>query len=56
MPRAVESSSTTPTRCPFCDSEAVVATAPKITSATYWRCERCGQLWHPARLLPRAFR
>jgi transposase-like protein len=39
-----------PTRCPFCASEAIAATGPKLTAASYWRCDKCGQLWHPARL------
>ena len=39
-----------PTKCPFCAATAIAATGPKLTAASYWRCEKCGQLWHPARL------
>ncbi len=51
MPREPETvTSPTPTRCPFCGSTALSATGHRITPATYWRCEKCGQLWHPERL------
>lgn len=40
----------TPSRCPFCDSTAIAASG-KITASSYWRCEHCGEVWHPARLL-----
>jgi len=42
-----------PTQCPFCLSRAVAATSHKITRASYWRCDTCGQLWNPERLVPR---
>jgi transposase-like protein len=40
----------TPTRCPYCASAAIVATGKKITTSSYWRCEGCGQVWNPGRL------
>jgi transposase-like protein len=39
-----------PKQCPFCHSPQIVATGRKVTPASYWRCEGCGQLWHPERL------
>jgi ribosomal protein L37AE/L43A len=35
-------------RCPYCLS-ADIASKP-LQPASYWRCETCGQLWHPNRL------
>jgi len=42
-----------PTICPFCASKNISAAGAKITASTYWRCEGCGQVWHPARLQER---
>jgi len=39
-----------PAKCPFCASDAIAATTQKVTAATYWRCEKCGQLWNSDRL------
>jgi ribosomal protein L37AE/L43A len=39
-----------PTRCPFCQSASITSTNQKLAASTYWRCEQCGQVWHPARL------
>jgi hypothetical protein len=36
-------------RCPYCSSGAV-ATNPKRPTTSYWRCEACGQIWHPDRI------
>jgi hypothetical protein len=38
------------TICPFCTSPKV-AHNPK-QSSSYYRCEACGQVWHPDRLRP----
>jgi ribosomal protein L37AE/L43A len=54
MPHDAEPTLVQPTRCPFCDSRAVTATNQKVTASTYWRCETCGQVWHPGRLLTTA--
>ena len=40
-----------PPQCPFCRSSRVLTTTKLVTDATYWRCEACGQVWNPARLL-----
>jgi len=36
--------------CPFCGSDATVATGRKISASSYWRCEGCGEMWHPDRI------
>lgn len=50
MSRAGDPTVAEPTRCPFCRSDAVTATDRKRSVATYWRCDGCGQVWHPERL------
>lgn len=51
MPRVQVSEETSrPGCCPFCQSSAVGTLAKAITSATYWRCHRCGEVWNVARL------
>jgi ribosomal protein L37AE/L43A len=52
LDRTAEPVVVAPSRCPFCRSPAVTATGQKITVATYWRCEACGQVWNPLRLRP----
>jgi predicted RNA-binding Zn-ribbon protein involved in translation (DUF1610 family) len=39
-----------PLRCPFCGSAAIAAASGKVSASTYWRCEKCAQLWNPERL------
>jgi ribosomal protein L37AE/L43A len=39
-----------PSRCPFCESSRITTNAKVEVATTYWRCEACGQLWHPGRL------
>lgn len=39
-----------PTACPFCKSKELAAADKPITSATYWRCLTCGELWNAERL------
>jgi len=39
-----------PTNCPFCQSAKVTTADRKRPAGAYWRCESCGQLWHPERL------
>jgi len=41
---------TQPRACPFCKSETISSTDRKVTEASYWRCEECGQLWNPGRV------
>ena len=50
VPLTIEAHPNAPAKCPFCASETIAATSQKVTVETYWRCETCGQLWHPARL------
>jgi transposase-like protein len=40
-----------PLQCPFCRSNRVLTTSKLVTDATYWRCQACGQIWNPARLV-----
>ena len=48
---AAGSSVPAPTECPFCRSRALATAAGKARASNYWRCETCGQLWNPERLL-----
>jgi transposase-like protein len=41
-----------PTICPFCRSPKIMTVSDKVDSATYWRCEGCGDVWNVARLRP----
>jgi transcription elongation factor Elf1 len=50
MPVEPDRRAAAPLTCPFCASETITATTQKVTVETYWRCEKCGQLWHPQRL------
>jgi len=47
-----DDASLVPRSCPYCNSSDVSATG-KVTAASYYRCQRCGQVWHPDRLGPR---
>jgi transposase-like protein len=38
-----------PKSCPFCQSPKISATG-KVTAQSYYRCNGCGQVWHPERL------
>ena len=40
----------TPTSCPFCRSKDLSTASKVINESTYWRCEKCGQIWNPGRL------
>jgi transposase-like protein len=50
MTRLVEELRGDPTHCPYCRSQAITTNPQKHAAAAYWRCETCGQLWHPDRL------
>jgi len=50
MPSETARQTAMPLKCPFCASGTIAATTQKVTPETYWRCETCGQLWHPERL------
>jgi ribosomal protein L37AE/L43A len=57
MPRETTTADTAPAACPFCRSKAITVPA-KRTASSYWRCETCGELWHPDRVnfVPAQFR
>ena len=48
LPADAERIPTDPKSCPFCQSKAITTNRKE---STYWRCERCGEMWHPERLL-----
>jgi predicted Zn finger-like uncharacterized protein len=39
-----------PTQCPSCRSSDVMTTSKVVTSASYWRCGACGEVWNAERL------
>jgi transposase-like protein len=45
-----EGSNRRPERCPFCGSKAIGTLAKQVTTATYWRCHECGEMWNVAQL------
>ena len=53
MPADIENrkDAVVPKSCPFCSSPKISATG-KVTAASYYRCEMCGQVWHPERMGP----
>jgi transposase-like protein len=36
-------------QCPACDSGSVTTTAKRPDANSYWRCERCGEVWNASR-------
>lgn len=44
--------------CPSCRATATVCTGKATSLDAYWRCERCGDVWNPARVAsaPRSWR
>jgi ribosomal protein L37AE/L43A len=46
-----DSSSTTndPSACPACQSPSVTTTKKHPDANSYWRCERCGEVWNVGR-------
>jgi transposase-like protein len=32
--------------CPACRSSSVTTTAKRPDVSSYWRCERCGEVWN----------
>jgi len=51
VPASVPSVTSPPAACPFCRSEKISTASKAVSDATYWRCEQCGQIWNPSRLL-----
>ena len=39
-----------PAACPVCKSRDLTTTSKTVTSATYWRCLTCGEVWNAERL------
>jgi transposase-like protein len=39
-----------PTSCPVCRSRELTTTSKTVTSASYWRCLTCGEIWNAERL------
>jgi transposase-like protein len=37
---------TNPPVCPACKSQSVTTTAKHPDVDSYWRCERCGEVWN----------
>lgn len=38
-----------PTGCPVCGSRTITTMAKPANAESYWRCEGCGEVWHPGR-------
>ena len=38
-----------PATCPACQSSSVTTTAKRPDIDSYWRCERCGEVWNVGR-------
>jgi transposase-like protein len=39
-----------PANCPFCRSTIIKTTSEKADTTSYWRCEKCGEVWNAGRL------
>lgn len=39
-----------PTACPVCKSRDLTTTSKTVTSASYWRCRACGEVWNAERV------
>jgi transcription elongation factor Elf1 len=37
--------------CPFCRSAVVSTNGKTASDSSYWRCDTCGQIWNPTRLV-----
>jgi transposase-like protein len=50
-PNQSESDRTThrPSVCPACTSASVTTTAKRPDVESYWRCDRCGEIWNVSR-------
>ena len=42
--------SATPSNCPACRSADVTTTSKVANAASYWRCQKCGEVWNVERL------
>ena len=50
MPRRSAATTSIPLQCPFCQTTQIVHTG-RMTDDTYYRCQQCGQIWNPLRVL-----
>lgn len=48
--RVAEADVPSPTTCPVCKSRELTTTSKRVTSASYWRCLSCGEIWNAERL------
>jgi transposase-like protein len=39
-----------PVSCPYCRSKELTTASKTVTSASYWRCLTCGEIWNVERL------
>jgi len=39
----------TPQACPACGSASVTTSAKRPDASSYWRCERCDEIWNVGR-------
>lgn len=39
-----------PVMCPVCRSTDLTTTSKTVTSSSYWRCLKCGEIWNAKRL------
>ena len=38
-----------PSTCPACRSSSISTSAKSPDASSYWRCERCGEIWNASR-------
>ena len=38
-----------PSACPACRSSAISTTAKSPDATSYWRCDKCGEIWNAGR-------
>lgn len=46
---AATAESKIPSTCPACRSSSISTTAKSPDENSYWRCERCGEIWNAVR-------
>jgi len=51
MPHAIAPEKVAEARaiCPACGSAKTQTTSKTIDASTYWRCQRCGEVWNALR-------
>ena len=48
-PADASRTTTSPPACPACGSSSVMTTSKNPDASSYWRCERCGEIWNVGR-------